>query len=155
MNTVLNKVGKWILPFIIPLLLVSCTTPIPESTYGVEISTYHEYLRVKDVVTTDNVIALLSYSSAIMNSNTHSTWADVEKLLRAYDTYVVKNKVISNNYPVSPSSSDLAIFRKFYNSWLRAYRDSSVAPSSCGQYYAQDASRLVFKMSDSNYNRFK
>lgn len=121
-------------------------TQAPDAIFSVY-TTQHATLH------SDNVIALLSYTSSNVSKLNPSTWEDYRRLFDLQAEFIKTNNIIAPNYTVMPNAVEIALWRTYTSMWLADAKRSSVSPAVARRSYMETTAGLIFRIIDYEYKR--
>jgi hypothetical protein len=157
MNFITRHTHNWfaaiVTALIVAVVCCSCTTtPSGPVATGAVDSAYWHYKRTNPDAT--DLIAMVSYLSVeIQAMPFNRQWADYSKTINTYYAEVERTGKISENYPIKPTAKTLASAKHFTGSWLRQMVENDRDPWDGKDHFASSAAKLIFMISDREYNK--
>ena len=100
-----------------------------------------------------HVVAMLSYASLNMWSESLRSWDAWEDYLNGYADQMRSKGRISENYPVKPSKEDLSKYSKLVNGWLRSSRTWRYNEQNAKEDFNGFVVNWIFKVLERDYDR--
>lgn len=115
--------------------------------------TYAEFIKVKDKVATETVIALIAYSSSDVQKSRIMLLNDFETLFNNEYANVMRSQKVGSNYNTAPTSEEIRLWRKFVCQWMDDAKLARVDVSTGKKAFANSSAAFIFKVIDSEYKR--
>ena len=137
------------------LLVAGCqTTPIVmdqlPSSAAIRFYVMHE-----DKIETDNVIAVLSYTSSELAQSTNiNSVEDFEIFFSDQFDVIMASSVIHSNYPVKPTFEELHIARHFMDVWAQTAYMQDIQGGEAANSFVQETTSLIQYISSREYNKY-
>ena len=144
---------KFYLLFLATLLVActSCSTYYTRSISSVN-SSYDTYRRERKHLDHTVLVAMLSYSSARVNSTPMHSDSDFKGALFAYIDAVEKYGVVSSSYPVKPTKEEIKYIRNFMRSFYSHAQRSRLSVKRMRQDYRLLVGSLISRLQELEYS---
>ena len=115
--------------------------------------TYQAYTESRAKLSSDTVIAMVSYTSSDIQKARLTSWADYAALFEREYSTTMQMKRLAPNYPVTPNEVELKLWRQFTRTWLSDMLRADANPAVGKQMFSNEAAGFIFKVIDNEYHR--
>jgi hypothetical protein len=113
------------------------------------------YLLFEDKVDSDNILAIMSYTSSGLSQSTNiDTIEDVEIFFSYQFDQIMDQGVIHSNYPVKPTYEETHIARRFMDVWIFNAYLQDYGGGDAAFVFSQDTQQFIEILSNKSYRDY-
>lgn len=147
----MRRIGRYLALIFLAITVSSCAT-YDSATYGTASSAYSSYRRVKRDVTPSTVVAMMAYASAAYSRSDARTWAKARAIFNYIALDMESNGTVSTNYPIKPTASEIALFKKITTKWVDKMESSRLSARDGSKYFTATAAEFIVRIQNDEYS---